>query len=71
MSNPTAEKRLTLSDVLRRCGCPDCRQEHEAAASRLLFLEARLGTILNMAEGELTARTQQRIAALAREALYE
>lgn len=43
--------------------CPTCTEE----AERLTLLEARLGTILNIVEGELTAKAQQYIARLARE----
>lgn len=53
----------------------NAQAELEAAAGvwlceRLILLEARLGTILNIAEGELTAKAQQGIAKLARDALF-
>lgn len=43
------------------------RDETSAERPSTTFLLARLGTILNVAEGELTAKAQQEIARLARE----
>src|SRR5438128_9308711 len=36
----SSKTQLTLLDVLKRCGCADCRQEHEGAVAEIERLQA-------------------------------